>query len=360
MFQLPTGLTNLNLRITLSPFPKNSRTYIYDIKFSEPAGRTKFSFTNSSKDIFIYQIQAPEIVPYRSLSGHSDQISGLSFSKTNENILMSCSQDCTVRLWDLRLPNPNVHTQTFGQPLSCVDLSSGYLYGFASGETYAPNSIAVGDIRQNNPLSQYLLMEEIHTDAINQIEFTESNHKLYSCSDDGLIHIYDISESNQKESYEELEDSLEGVLNVEDGVVRFGFLGTTNCLYAITQTNHLHFWLYDSQEDEYSDYRVLKKEEEWSTNICQSNQLIDINASENLHFMEVTGSVGDDSAMLHTSATGTVYLFKLTNQLMNEQCVATMSGGHAKDSLIRTVKVLGPSTLMSAGEDGNICVWTTD
>ena len=359
----------LNLRINLSPF--QTPTYIYNIQFSPLTGFKTFSFTHSNSDILIHEIQAPQILHTRTLKGHSNQISGLSFSKTNENMLISCSHDSSVRLWDLRLPDQSccVSTQSFqftplAPQLNSIDLSfgNGHLYAVGSGSTTQAGSIAVGDLRKNPPLSSYLMMEEIHSDCINQVSFG-SNNMLYSCADDGLIHIYDISESNQKQVYEELEDSLDGVLNIEDSVERFGFLGTTNCLYALSSTNHLHFWLYDATEDEYADYRVMKREEEWH-NFRQYSQtyteLLDMNAQDNLSFIEVTGSVGDDSVMLHASSLGAVYVFKMTDSLKSQELIAVMKGGHSQDSLIRTVKVLNPTTLMTAGEDGKICVFTAD
>ncbi|KAG2382099.1 hypothetical protein C9374_005891 [Naegleria lovaniensis] len=363
-------IPNLNLRITLSPF--QTPTYIYNIFFSTPTGFRTFSFTHSGPDILIHEIQAPQILHTRTLRGHTNQISGLSFSKTNENMLISCSHDSTVRLWDLRMSDQSSCVQslsfegtTLAPQLNTVDLSfgSGYLYAVGSGQVMQQGSIAVGDLRKNtSPLSNYLVMDEIHSDCVNQVSFG-SNNMLYSCSDDGLIHIYDISESNQKQAYDELEDSLDGALNVEDSVERFGFLGTTNCLYALSSTNHLHFWLYDAQEDEYADYRVMKREDEWY-NFKQfketSTQLLDMDAQDNLHFVEVTGSVGDDSVMLHASALGCVYVFKMAKDLKSQELVAVMRGGHSKDSLIRTVKVLNSTTLMTAGEDGKLCVFTAD
>lgn len=98
------------------------------------------------------------------------------------------------------------------------------------------------DVRKNSIMGGYW---ESHSGDICSVRFhTENPDCIASGSTDGLINIYDISQSNE-------DDALEYCLNTESSVANLQWHSNENdkdVLSCITHTNDLH--LYDVKESE--------------------------------------------------------------------------------------------------------------
>jgi WD40 repeat protein len=59
------------------------------------------------KNVLLWDLQSTHSAPSRTLKGHDGPLTGVSASKNG--LLLSCSRDCTARLWDCRENNALVH-----------------------------------------------------------------------------------------------------------------------------------------------------------------------------------------------------------------------------------------------------------
>lgn len=73
------------------------------------------------------------------------------------------------------------------------------------------------------------------------------SNKLYSGSTDGLINIFDLSQSSE-------EDSLIDTLNTELSIEKLSFskLGSKNVLNCITHTSDIQFWIEEGVQPDLS------------------------------------------------------------------------------------------------------------
>lgn len=128
------------------------------------------------------------------------------------------------------------------------------------------------DIRQRTLLGNY---SDSHTDDVTQVVFHPSNPDLLSSgSTDGLINVFDISESNE-------DDALQYCLNTELGVQTLQWhksLLNKDIISCITHTNVLQ--LFDVQESD-----MIHQFDR--SNICNSIMVMDIIIK--LNFNTLTG-----------------------------------------------------------------------
>ena len=82
-----------------------------------------------------------ELTCVAQLHGHSGKVNELHFSPTDPNGLYSASSDGTLRLWDMRVPSPNVHTfNTGGKEVwsASMSLDATYIAGGVASAVRSP------------------------------------------------------------------------------------------------------------------------------------------------------------------------------------------------------------------------------
>lgn len=121
------------------------------------------------------------------------------------------------------------------------------------------------DIRQRSTLGAYL---DSHQDDLTQVKFHPTKHNIVaSGSTDGLINVFDISESTE-------DDALQYCLNTESSVQALNWHPTDdpekNRISCITHTNDFH--LYDVEESEeiveFNRAKITKLIQRKSSNDC--------------------------------------------------------------------------------------------
>ena len=116
------------------------------------------------------------------MKGHTDSVNNLKFSPIDENILISCSSDKTIRLWDLRVSKNIKSEKTKG---GCKNLSwkaDSSIFGFSNKDD---DLISFYDIKN---FSCYKQLE--FKNKINEFEFDRSNHALFVTTIAGLVQVF--------------------------------------------------------------------------------------------------------------------------------------------------------------------------
>ncbi|CAX41148.1 subunit of the COMPASS complex, putative [Candida dubliniensis CD36] len=156
------------------------------IKFS-PNGEN-FACSSSNGKIYIYNTTTGKLVT--TLSGHTKGISDIVYSPINSNILASCSDDLTIRLWNitqqrcikiLRKHTYHITTLKFTQ-------KGNILISGSSDET-----ITIWDIASNG--GKILTTLAAHSDPVSSIALTPDDSIIVSASYDGLMRLFDLQTS---------------------------------------------------------------------------------------------------------------------------------------------------------------------
>jgi WD40 repeat protein len=323
-----SSLLPFHLEQTLTPSQKNDSDrmegdsiYVFDI-FASPSKKL-VSFTTSEGPTHIYAMNLSNLTRIASLAGNN--IRNICFSN-DDRFVVTSDEHGSVQVWDIRQSNA----------VMSRDLELGELFGLdVSSNIYAvgsETSVTVGDLRKNLVPVQQLV--DIHTQSVRVIKF--SNTHLHSAADDGLIHMYELSNL--------CEDGLSGVINVGNGVNRMGFIG--DVVWSIT---HLH------------ECQVWNRETclQVGTTINRSTFATSANAEWDYYLIDANAH--DDSLFLYIgNAAGEVLITKLVLDGGQMLCapIGQLKGGHEECVIRGAWSNAGNfDRVLTAGEDGQVCVW---
>lgn len=172
-----------------------------------------------------------------------------------------------------------------GKLLTCFDINSNDSILCAGTEhSQSESYLLFFDTRQRSSLGVY---QESHRDDLTQIKFhTTAQNLLASGSTDGLINVFNISETTE-------DDALQYCLNTENSVQTLNWHPTSdpnkNRISCITHTNDFH--LYDVEESE----EIVKFKRDDITNLIKrksSNEcyLVNCHTTGNSDVLLVAGS----------------------------------------------------------------------
>ncbi|XP_030762393.1 WD repeat-containing protein 89 [Sitophilus oryzae] len=184
------------------------------------------------------------------LSEHTKRLVDCKFVDHSNNLLYTASNDGTIKLWDLREFSKSVTTfndTTLNEPSTVRCFNSFDVAPcnriIAAGTEFAQTDafILFWDVRNTKLLGAYW---ESHSDDITQVKFKPSDtNTLMSGSTDGLINIYNLSESREEDAFTDCFNTDGFVDNLqwfeEDGKTRIS---------CITSTIELQLWDVDSAE----------------------------------------------------------------------------------------------------------------
>lgn len=181
-------------------------------------------------------------------------ICGVRFGKTDENDLYIATTGGKIYKHDLRtkgVVQEFENADTAPKPFSCFDINADDSVLCVGTEKSKLNDshVVLFDVRKTSPL---LTFTDSHQDDLTQVKFHPSKPKtLATGSFDGLINVFDISESDE-------DDALEYCLNTESSVQILNWHRKSNMqvnddesadiLSCITDTND--FQMFDVDESE--------------------------------------------------------------------------------------------------------------
>ncbi|KAJ8984304.1 hypothetical protein NQ317_012275 [Molorchus minor] len=192
----------------------------------------------------VFTLSDNQVTHLSSLTGHKDKIIDCRFHSTNSNLLYTGSSDGCVKLWDLRAPQKS--SQTFldttvkngekAKGFNCFDISSNERLLTVGTDLFEGDAyLLFWDTRSSEILGGYW---ESHTDDITQVKFHPSDRdKLISGSTDGLINIYDLSQTCE-------DDALIDTLNTDSSIEQLLWFNEDgkDHISCITHTSDLQLW----------------------------------------------------------------------------------------------------------------------
>mgnify|MGYP002625486751 FL=1 len=189
---------------------------------------TKFEASYDRKNIMDY-LNFINQKPFKILNGHSQDVLDLEWSTFDHNLLLSCSMDKFVILWDISLSEENCKIQSFdhGNIVTCISFSPTDKFIFASGcldkfiriwdfrdiidkfynnnnsnkdnqEIGAQNDIKIIDSEMKNlkNLKKYIFQYFNIEEKITAISFYPTGDKIVIGTHNGKIIIYEIRADN--------------------------------------------------------------------------------------------------------------------------------------------------------------------
>lgn len=152
-----------------------------------PSELTTLMSCSDDKTVRLWDL--PSNTPSRMFTGHSDYVrSGAFIPGGNSNLLVSGSYDETVRVWDARTPGGSVFTFKHADPIEEVlPMPSGTTLLAASG-----NAISVLDLVAAKPLR----LITNHQKTVTSLSLASNGTRVVSGSLDGLVKVFETSNWN--------------------------------------------------------------------------------------------------------------------------------------------------------------------
>lgn len=306
---------------------------------------TSLAFVNdtaycSTADGQIAEFSAAKMTNVQTKKVHDSTISKLVVSETEPNMLFSCSNDATVKVFDPRkgLEPVSVLKNARNLPFFSLDVSNAGLIASGSELKQQDVELSIWDVRKLQQPCRSLI--DGHNDDITAVKFHPTRpNVLLSGSTDGCVNLYDLN-------IVEEDDALLQSIN-HTSVHSANFL-TPDRLFVLTHMETLSLFDVASEDDMDPDSKVHSKlndkdlgdlRERWA---C--DYVVDIKAPNYV----ITGSYEAKSLKVAT----------FSNEFDALDNVRELAGAHGEE-VVRDVCVRG-GIVWSAGEDSCVRVWTQD
>ena len=305
----------------------NEPDYIFDIDFTSDSLHFLLSLSNNNVSYF----DTESLVNICSIDGHEDRINCLQSSKRNPSIFFTASSDNTSCIWDIRSANDSP-TMVISHSAEALSISAGIddiLIAVSSG-----HSIYFYDARYNGKksLGEYA---DCHTDLVNTLKFLSTQPSyLISGGEDGLVCVFDTSVSAQ-------DSAVISICNTESPISRLSLFGPSEeGLLCISSIETATAWHYPTSQ-RIGNYPNIRAD-------IALDYLVDSCYSEANDSLLLIGGKHDGSAIL----------LSVEPDVCTPLC--NLKDGHR--STVRCAKFRpgpSPSLLLTGGEDGRVCVWST-
>ena len=371
-------------------FEYDSGEYILSIASSHhdasAASNTCVASALSNKSIVIYDSKSGQVTN-RIEMAHDGPISQVSFfpceygsegnahqNSTHPPLLISASQDGTVKVFDLRTNSSSSAITTKmalpNEQALCVSLGYG---GTLAAVGTSKARVSFLDLRYSsgiNPTGALMgSYVDAHTEEVTQVKFQSVSNNasgqtktvLATASEDGLLSVYDPSQSSE-------DAALLSTLNIGAPLRHIGFFGPNNeGICALTGNETMSVWHWDSAQ-KVSDVGGMGLRGLLSDAVGKSGFSADGSAVEylvgctwaNANCDQAAQQSPSNSKALHLLAgnsEGDGYLFRMDADQITP--LRHLKGGHR--GCIRDFcwidNGIGGQRLVTGGEDARLCEW---
>jgi len=249
------------------------KNYVLHMAVTNPGSERILALGLSSYEACVYSLDS-SLRCTSTLPAEKSSLVDLRFAPDNPALLyVGCSQG-TIKVWDLRTTtkaaqefkdtsdpkSKGLHDKEF---CSFDVNTSGRFVCAGTAVTDGDAFLMFWDTRQASLLGGYW---ECHTDDVTQVKFhPDETDQLVTGSTDGLINLYDISQTDEDEA-------LLQSLNTESSVEKVKWhSGSETTLSCITHTADVQLWHVDGG----APYHSLSREDMESTLQMRSKKLVD-------------------------------------------------------------------------------------
>ncbi|KAJ1658685.1 hypothetical protein IWQ61_002115 [Dispira simplex] len=131
----------------------------------------------------------------KALYHHEAPIRDLAFHP-NGLVLASCSEDKTIKLYDLSKPNTKRSFQYFQDAYPVISISFHPSGDFLAAAGQSAPSIRLHDVKTFQGYTASRVPEEQHKAGIQQVRFSDHGGELVTASEDGSIKVWDVVSGN--------------------------------------------------------------------------------------------------------------------------------------------------------------------
>ncbi|RGB25950.1 WD40-repeat-containing domain protein [Rhizophagus diaphanus] len=168
--------------------------YSNDVKWGNTSTKNKIATAATNGSIAILDIGNGRTKIDRKIDEHSRAVNRICFNPTNGSILLSASQDCTMKLWDLREPDSARFTfEGKCENVRDVQFNSINQYDFAAA--FENGAIQKWDIRKPTIHERKL---NAHLGSVLALDWHSDGRTIASGGRDKLIKIWDMNSDNRR------------------------------------------------------------------------------------------------------------------------------------------------------------------
>ncbi|XP_072389071.1 WD repeat-containing protein 89 [Diabrotica undecimpunctata] len=222
--------------------------YIFNIDATKD-NNPNIAVTTANKSCLVYSLDNNQLANIWESKKEKSKLIGCKYSSREKHVLYIGNSDGVIKIIDLRTPENVVveFTDTTAEgderkTFNCFDVSTNDRLLAAGTDVLGGDAFVLfWDIRNKKLLGGYW---ESHTDDVTQVRFhPDDMNKLISGSTDGLINLYDLSQTSE-------DDALIDTLNTESSVNELQWFTKNNkdCISCVTHTSDLQLWDLDKGE----------------------------------------------------------------------------------------------------------------
>uniref|UniRef100_A0A1B6KZQ3 WD repeat-containing protein 89 n=1 Tax=Graphocephala atropunctata TaxID=36148 RepID=A0A1B6KZQ3_9HEMI len=329
------------------------KNYILHMSAITIGSETKLGLGLSTYDACVYSV-GTSLRCSSSLPAENSPVVNVRFAPNNDSLLYVGYNQGTVKLWDLRDTKQCV--QEFKEPegrqgkdahkkaFSSFDVNCEGRFVCAGTEvTDGDAFLLFWDTRQASLLGGYW---ECHTDVVTQVRFhTSDKDHLLSGSTDGLINMYDLSQTEEDEA---LLQSFNTESSVEKLCWHEGKIATISC---VTHTADVQLWHLDDS----SPYNTFSR-----SDIASALQTRKDSLEESLYVADIHSTSEPDSLLVLAGSSLSNGKF-LRSATMSSGKLDRLSYFDGNKQIVRC-SWFDPQAevLVTGGEAGILSLWKTE
>ncbi|KAL9553359.1 hypothetical protein PS6_003961 [Mucor atramentarius] len=302
--------------------------YVFDV-----SANSQYAITSAS-DNFVRLYDLSTLQLSFSIPAHTERISKMKLK--SDQYLFTTSEDQTLKRWDLRTAGSTGPVQVFkySKPLTAFDLNCNDTMAIVGTEFSTSTQSADLGFFDTRNASLLHTFDESHGDDITEIQCHPTlPAQFISCSTDGLLNNYDVTEFDE-------EEAMLSVVNSGSSVNKAGYFGP-NAEYLYCLTHVETFSLHTTEGDSICNFGDIR-----SIGLTPVDYAIDCSYDPVAQrFYLITGDNSGTVDFFHVNIGQLQHCQQLKVDGSHSDVVRSLYWNHSTQSIL------------TGGEDGRLCAW---